>query len=302
MARITGNHGHLLRKITAAGLAALLLVASLPPPAAAQSCQGWNTEKFFETATLDQVKACLSAGQNLNERDAHGLAALHRAARQTSDPAVIEALLDAGANPRASSLDGRKPWDFGRRNKKIKGSDAYQRLMIAVDSLKKVSARRADWSRVQAVAYDTKIAVRLYKDAAPRGQRRFNGHLVSATDGSISIVLEDGQTRTFLKSNVHRVQTPLPFIQRGAGWAALGISGAITGVLLLAAGTEGAEPGEVPAFIGLVVGIPTLVGFLAGKMGPIYDVPANHRIRPQADQQSGDQDDASGKQEEPRPD
>lgn len=195
MSRITGNHGPLLRKITAAGLVPLLLVASLPPPAAAKG--------------------------------------------------------------------------------------------------------KSDWSQVQAVAYDTKIAVRLYKDSAPRGQRRFNGHLVSATDGSISIVLEDGQTRTFLKSNVRRVRTPLPFIQRGAGWAALGISGAITGVLLLAAGTEGAEPGQVPAFIGLVVGIPTLVGFLAGKMGPIYDVPAKHRIRPQADQQSGGQGNASGKQGEP---
>ena len=57
------NHGPLLRKITASGLAALLLVAGLPPPAAAQSCQGWNTEKFFETATVEQVRACLSAGK-----------------------------------------------------------------------------------------------------------------------------------------------------------------------------------------------------------------------------------------------
>lgn len=161
-----------------------------------------------------------------------------------------------------------------------------------------VAKGKSDWSQVQVVAQDTKIAVRLYKDSAPRGQRRFNGHLVSATDGSISIVLEDGQTRTFLKSDVRRVQTPLPFKQRGAGWAAMGISGVIAGVLLMVSGTEGAEPGEIPALIGLVVGIPTLVGFLAGKMGPIYDVPAKHRILPQGDQPSGGQGNTSGKQKE----
>ena len=156
-----------------------------------------------------------------------------------------------------------------------------------------VAKGKSDWSQVKAVAHDTKIAVRLYKDSAPRGLRKFNGRFVSATDGSISIVFEDGQTRTFLKSDVRRVQTPLPFVQRGAGWAAMGISGLIAGGLLLATGTEGAEPGEIPALIGIVVGIPTLIGFMAGKMGPIYDVPAKHRMSLQGDQQSSDPDNNS---------
>ena len=157
-----------------------------------------------------------------------------------------------------------------------------------------VAKGKSDWSQVQAVAYDTKIAVRLYKDTAPRGQRRFKGHLVSATDGSISIVLEDGQTRTFLKSDVRRVQTPLPFIKRAGGWAAMGISGIIAGGLLFARGTEGYEPGELPMLLGIVVGIPTLIGFMAGKMGRIYDVPPKHRMSLQGDQQSGDPDNNSG--------
>ena len=162
-----------------------------------------------------------------------------------------------------------------------------------------VAKGKSDWSQVQAVAHDTKIAVRLYKDSAPRGQRRFNGRFRSATANSISMVLKDGQTRTFLKTAVRRVQTPLPLKQRGAGWAAMGISGVIVGVLLMVGGTEGAEPGEVPALIGLVVGIPTLVGFLAGKMGPIYDVSAKHRILPQGDQPLGAPDNSSGEQKEP---
>ena len=132
MTRLTGNHGRLLRKITASGLVPLLFVAGLPPTAAAaESCKDWKTQKFFETATVEQVSACLSAGEDPNEPDTQGRTALHRAARETRDPAVIEALLDADANPRSISIAGRRPWDYARTNGKIKGSAAYQRLWIA---------------------------------------------------------------------------------------------------------------------------------------------------------------------------
>ena len=150
------NHGSLLKKATAAGLACLLLVAGLPLPAAAaeKSCKDWNTAKFFETATVDEVRACLNAGRDTSEVDRKGLTALHRAARDTSDPAVIEALLDAGANARASSRAGRLPRYYARKNKKIQGSDAWQRLMV-------VSAKepkKADWSQVQAVPHHRKTS------------------------------------------------------------------------------------------------------------------------------------------------
>ena len=286
----------LFRKITAAVLATLLLAASLPPPAEAQSCQGWNTAKFFATATVDEVRACLSAGQNLNERDAHGLAALHRAARQTSDPAVIEALLDAGANPRASSLDGRKPWDFGRRNKKIKGSDAYQRLMIAADSLKKVSARRADWSRVQAVPHDTKAAVRLYKDAAPAESRRIKGRFHSATEDSITLRLKDGRTRAFQKSYVRMVLIHRPFSKRWAGWITL--AGSVLATEIFRIWVQDLPASFAALNLGIAAGA-TVVVFANSELSPIYNVPPMYRVLPQGDKQSGIQDDASGKQEEP---
>ena len=165
--------GGLFRMITASGLVCLLLVAGAPAPAAEESCQGWKTAKFFESATLQQVRACLSAGRGPNEVDRQGLTALHRAARETSDPAVIEALLDAGANPRASSRAGRLPRHYARTNDKIKGSDPYQRLMIV--TVRK--SKKADWSRVQAVPHHRKTVVRLYEDAAPRENRRIKGPL-----------------------------------------------------------------------------------------------------------------------------
>ena len=164
------NYSRLCRKITASGLAALLLVVGLPTPAAAQSCQGWNTAKFFETATVEQVRACLSAGEDPNEPDPQGLTALHRAARDTSDPAVIGVLLDAGTNPRVYSIAGRLPWDFAQKNKQIKGSDAHRRLMIML-------AKKADWARVQAVPHNRKTVVWLFQDAAPRESRRDQGPL-----------------------------------------------------------------------------------------------------------------------------
>ena len=64
----------------------------------AASCAAWNTEGHFETATLEQVTACLDTGVDLEVRNDSGFAPLHLAASRTENPAVIEALLDAGAD------------------------------------------------------------------------------------------------------------------------------------------------------------------------------------------------------------
>ena len=279
------NHRHLLKKITGAGLVPLLLVAGLPPQAAAQNCQGWNTAKFFETATADEVRACLSAGQDPNERDRQRLTALHRAARDTSDPAVIEALLDAGANPRVSSRAGRTPWYYARTNDKIKGSAAYERLRMAISSEAKKVAKKADWSRVQAVPSHRKTVVRLYEDAAPLVRRRIKGRFDSATADSITLVLKSGQTRTVHKQDVRKVRTWRPLKKRKPGWIALGVAFAITEFLInidiSESRTTASERIVGHAIITLV---PTLAAFSVSGMGTIYDLPPKHRMLPQGDQ------------------
>ncbi len=274
-----------MRKLTA-----LLLVAGLPSPAAAQSCQGWNTEKFFETATVDEVRACLSDGEDPNEQDTKGLTALHRAARDTADPAVIEALLDAAADPRTYSIAGRLPWDFARKNNKIKGSDANQRLRIA-------SAKKADWSRVQAVAHDTKTKVLLYQDIAPRGVWKIKGRFESATDESITLMLKDGQTHTLSKTVVRKVLVPRPFAKRWPGWGTL--AGSVLAAELFRLWVQDLKA-SLAAINLSIAGGATVVAFFSSGMGTIYDVPPKHRIlRPQRDQQPGDQANTPGKQEEP---
>ena len=291
------NHGNLLKKATTAGLICLLLIAGVPTAVA--NCEDWKKKKFFKSAAADEVRACLSAGEDPNKPDTKGLTALHRAARDTADPAVIGALLDAGADPRASSIAGRTPWHYARANGKIKGSDAYQRLMMAVDSLKKVSARRADWSKVQAVLHDTRVTVWMYQDAASRENRKMRGRFHSATADSITLMLENGQTRTVQKTAVRKVLVPRPFAKRWPGWATL--AGSVLAAELFRLWVQDL-PAHLAAINLSIAAGATIFAFFNSGMGPIYNVPPKHRILPVGDKQPSAQDNASGSQEYQRRD
>ena len=81
----------------------------LAVPAVAEDCAGWNSERFFASASVEEVVGCLHAGADPNEPNDTGATALHLAARLNPSAAVIRALIDAGADLSLRDKPGRAP-------------------------------------------------------------------------------------------------------------------------------------------------------------------------------------------------
>ncbi len=67
----------------------------------------------------------------MNARDGGGETPLHVAAEKSENPEVIEALLQAGANPKLKDSEGKLPADYAAENEHIKNSKARWRLRAA---------------------------------------------------------------------------------------------------------------------------------------------------------------------------
>ena len=72
-------------------------------------CEQWNTEEYFQKATVDQITACLDTGANPKAVNKDKITPLHFAAGISENPAVIEALLAAGADPKALDKGTQTP-------------------------------------------------------------------------------------------------------------------------------------------------------------------------------------------------
>ena len=83
---------------------------------AATDCEEWNTEEFFQTATVEQVTACLAAGADVHMRGEYGLTPLHFAAAFSENPTVIETLLAAGADVNMRGEYGLTPLHAAAEN------------------------------------------------------------------------------------------------------------------------------------------------------------------------------------------
>ena len=64
-------------------------------------------------------------------RSEYGTTLLHAAAYRTTNPSVIKALIEAGANPAARDVDGKVPFDYAKENEVLKGTDAHWLLYEA---------------------------------------------------------------------------------------------------------------------------------------------------------------------------
>ncbi len=101
---------------------------SAAPAVAAVSCEDWNTEVFFQRAGAADVSRCLKAGADVTARDENGWTPLHKAAGDSTTPAIVTALLKAGADPAARDKRGKTPWDYIKADSPLKGTDVYWRL------------------------------------------------------------------------------------------------------------------------------------------------------------------------------
>ena len=82
-------------------LVACVCLATASQIALGASCAQWNSEQFFEHATVDAVRACLAEGTDPNDHDEYGITPLHRTAGLNSDAGVTVVLLKAGGDPMA---------------------------------------------------------------------------------------------------------------------------------------------------------------------------------------------------------
>ena len=92
------------------------------------SCEDWNTASFFERAETAEVSRCLKDGAEVDARDDTEATPLHLAAEKTDVPAVVQVLLDAGADPAARDSQGKAPWDYAKTNPALKGAEVYWQL------------------------------------------------------------------------------------------------------------------------------------------------------------------------------
>ena len=171
-------------------------------------------------------------------------------------------------------------------------------LLLFLPILTSCAARHmTDWSGVQAVPPKTKTEVQLYKDGAPQGSRKVKGHFDSATADSVTLTLEDGQTRTLPKSSVRKVLTRRPFLKRWPGWVALGVTFGVLQTLLSISASVDNVSASTMAGTHATITLPVAAAFFYGsRMGGIYEIPPEHR-KP-AKGQSGAEGKAPGNPED----
>ena len=76
----------------------LIGILFLPVNAAIADDCDFGSPDFFESATVASIEDCIQSGQDVNSKGFQGTTPLHWTARSNTNPAVIAALLEAGAD------------------------------------------------------------------------------------------------------------------------------------------------------------------------------------------------------------
>ncbi len=92
-----------------------ILMLLVPGASFAQSCNDWSSYGFWQVATPELVLNCVQ-GRDVNAAPDQGKTAMHYAAIESSNPAVLQALVDSGANVEARDDFGATPIHYAAQN------------------------------------------------------------------------------------------------------------------------------------------------------------------------------------------
>ena len=121
------------------GLLVLLALPANPSSAWAADCDQWGQwswmREFFEVATLEDVRGCLSAGADANAINID--APLHWAA--SGDPAIVALLIEHGADVNVKGDRGHTPLHYAVRSGNPKN------VVLLLEAGADVNARTHVW-------------------------------------------------------------------------------------------------------------------------------------------------------------
>ena len=233
----------------------------------APDCRGWNTKRYFRTASVESVTACLAAGADPMARNKDKSTPLHYAASYSRDPAVIEALLKAGADPKARSKYKSTPLHWAA---------VYSKDPAVIEALLKAGADPMARNKYKSTPLH--LAATLNENPAVIEALLTAGANLSALD-------KDGRTPLYLANKYNenpsvrqallaagagRVERQIAAAQTqrksrsggGSGLAAL-VAGVTGGAIAAAGGLDAATATEIGATIGGSV----LAGEAVGSSG-----------------------------------